>query len=442
MLNHIIRMAAAMIIIHGGNTAIASGSGAGRNQQMPPRLIVPLKDVNQGDGLDSISDARPSDQRVRKTLLYNWVPETISEDTLKSIGAKWYVKIHANVLPDNGAAGVVDPDDILSVLSKKIDPDFDGYGMFSFEAGFWKNLHKGPGHPDYDRTVESMINLIRVVKRTYPNAKWSYWGLPHVPYWVPKDGGGSTNWNSISESKRKQVMHEAVAIYQPIANEVDWLSPWSYDENEHALAVGKSWEESQSQAQKNWMNAKVEVARKVLENRPDGNIPIIPSVSTNYAAGGNATTPGWIPIEELQSETINALIESEVDGIAFWTPNGGRFHQAFRTPANDHQMGIRDNQREYFDKLFFPGQETDWDDPNMRSRIMEILHDRILVNLKAMRKSLKSLALKPEPVVLNTKGRKQSESALSQRTSRVRPKRLSDRRGIRVYSVRNRIRGR
>ena len=442
MLTHIIRLAVAMTIIHGGNTVIASGSGTGAHRQMPPRLIVPIKDVNRNRPPAPVIDATPPNPQVHKTLLYNWVPETIPQESLDAIGAKWYVKIHANVLPDDGAAGVVDPDDILAVLDRKINSDFDGYGMFSFEAGFWKNLHKGPGHPDYDRTVESMINLIRVVKNRYPRAKWSYWGLPHVPYWVPKDGGGSTNWNSVGESKRKQVMHEAVAIYQPIANEVDWLSPWSYDENEHALAAGKSWEQSQSEAQQNWMKAKVEVARKVLENRPAGDIPIIPSVSTNFAAGGNATTPGWIPIEELQSETIDALIESDVDGIAFWTPNGGRIQQAFRTPANDHQAGIRDKQQRYFDELFFSGQETDWDDPSMRSRIMEILHERILVNLKAMRKSLKSLALKSEAVVISQRNRKQSEPALMERSPGVRPKHSFKRRGIRVYSVRNRIRER
>ena len=222
--------------------------------------MIPLT-TQESTRPDDAKDAKPQKpEKQQKILLYNWVPDGTPMSRLRQIDAQSHIKLFGNVLPDKGESGEVDPEDILRVLDNKdVPPAYSGYIMFSFEGGFWENLHKGPGHPDYDRTVASMINLIRVAKTHYPNAKFAYWGFPHVPYWLPNEGEGSSNWTQATEQQKNDAMDRAVAIYQPIANEVDWLAPWGYDENEAALAVGKSWEEASKEAQRNWMRAKVAV---------------------------------------------------------------------------------------------------------------------------------------------------------------------------------------
>ena len=59
-----------------------------------------------------------------------------------------------------------------------------------------------------------------------------------------------------------------------------------------------------------------------------------------------------------------------------------------------------------------------------------------------MRKSLKSLARKPETVAVIKGDSTPTEPALTERPLKIRPERAFKRRGIRVYSVRNRIRER
>ncbi|MCH2161540.1 MAG: hypothetical protein MK085_06660 [Phycisphaerales bacterium] len=325
----------------------------------------------------------------QKILLYNWVPGAVTSSELKNIDAEWYVKVHGNVLPqEDQDNGVVNPDDILRVMATRIDSGFSGYGMLSFEGGFWRNLKKGPGDPDYERTVDSMINLIRVLKKHYPETKWSYWGLPDLLYWVPNGVGGSKNWNNVNEEERGQFYAAAAAIYQPIANEVDWLSPWVYDTNEHALAEGRSWVYSQPKAQRNWCRAKIDVCNIVNAARPGGRVPVIPTYSTNFAPGGNASIPAWVPNEELQSETVEACVDAGADGMAMWTSLGYRLNSACRYTENDHQADITAHARKWLNKLLFGGLELNWDSARSRALVENIMADRIMEQLEGCRDSM------------------------------------------------------
>lgn len=324
-------------------------------------------------------------------LLYNWVPDGTPMSEIRSLQATQYTIVYQDILPKKGASGLVDKNLVLAFLRNRIPRNFSGWGMLDFEGVILDRLRKGPGNPEYEETTESLRQTLLAVKREWPGSKWAFWGLPDVRFWINDSGEKSVTWASASTQQKEREFARQSAAFQGLLEHVDWLSPWIYDIYSTQNMSNPSHRTSSIASQKAWARAKVALCKRMLASRKNGPIPVIPMFCPVFAPNGNVEEPRFVPMQEFVEEVLQPTIESGVDGLSTWNGVGWRVRNAFRDAENQHQVSIRDESRDRLKKLLFPNKSFNWNAPEAKTAVNDLIRTPLLQQLQAMRKALDTL---------------------------------------------------
>lgn len=342
-------------------------------------------------GMNGVQGSTPPAVEPPKPILYDWLPDGTRMADVRGISATKYTMVYQNIAPDRGVHGIATPSAVIQYLRDTLPSGFRGWGVFDFEGAFGRNIDKGPDDPDHRRTVDSLVQLIRSVKREWPESRWTFWGYPTVRYWIHDSGEQSASWASASAAQKARELERAVRNFRVLANEVDWLTPWIYDVYPLEKLEGSSSRLGTIKAQQQWARAKVNAARRCSDARIAGVVPVIPMFCPIFAPGGTSTTPAFVPIKEFVGEALKPAIEEGVDGLATWNGFRYQFTNAFRKPSSEHHLKIRDDARHMFNELLFPRRDFEWDSPNAKARLADLLRQPILEQLESMRSELNDL---------------------------------------------------
>ena len=307
---------------------------------------------------------------------------------IRAIHAQKYVIVYADILPDKGESGVIDTLTVIRALEKQISNTYSGWGVLDFEGEIFNRLFHDPINGKFDITTESLIRTIRAVKRRWPDAKWTFWGMPDLKFWIHAPGEKPATWATANNQQKERILSRVHKGFKAIAEEVDWISPWVYDLYRNEDFGSENEKQSMIRAQKEWAIAKCTLARNLSDSRARGPIPVIPMFCPKFAPGGNVPTKTLVSDDEFRTDILEPVVACGIDGLSTWNELGFRVSNAFRNAINQHQVGIRDKSRKVLTEILFKDDSFNWNASNSESRINDLIRPILVNQLRMMRSEL------------------------------------------------------
>ena len=321
-------------------------------------------------------------------ILYNWIPDGTPMADIRGMNAQSYVIVYSDIFPDRGESGVLNTQTVIRALEKQISNTYSGWGVLDFEGEIFDRLFHEPINDKFEITTESLINTIRAVKKRWPKAKWTYWGMPDLKFWIHIAGEKPTTWATANETQKTRALNRAQKGFMAIAEEVDWISPWIYDLYLNEQFSSANEKQSMINAQREWALAKCKLCRTISNSRSGGPIPVIPMFCPMFAPGGNIATKTFVSEEEFRTDILEPVVKSGVDGLSTWNELGFRVSNAFRSAINQHQVGIRNNSRKVLSEILFEDDSFNWNSENAKRLVNDAIRPILMTQLRMMRSEL------------------------------------------------------
>jgi hypothetical protein len=252
--------------------------------------------------------------------------------------------------PDAQKTGRIDVGAVLMCIDRMTSGEPPEWGMLDFEYGFTDRMQKGLT-PEARVARDEMVKLIRAVRAAYPRTKWTYYGVPFLPYWME-----GKSWSDASEPQKRQVMESCAEMYAPLVAECDWVSPSIYPVYDPSMF--KPYEQSGVRAAGvAWRSAQVGFARLLAAGKP-----VIPTVSPVWQPGGLAAAGTVVPPRQFVQDQVQPALRAGAAGVAVWTSYGKLIDQKLAESPEAAEAG--EFPRKNLVKAFLDGREPqDWKDP-------------------------------------------------------------------------------
>lgn len=328
---------------------------------------------------------RPS---TTTTLLFDPLPDTEVHDQAIEQGHLPYIIIYEGVDPNASATGIIDAAIVVEAIRGKYGDSPSGYGILDFENPFFARMQAGPADPNYQTTVETLVNLLQTVRAEFPMVKWTMYGMPRLRYWF-----NNSNWASASEASREAELSETLANYTPVLREMDWLNPSAYDRYELSLYAESSWA-SVTARETAFRTYQMELCNRF--NAANGGAPkeIIPMVSPMFWKVGTIEyNMKQMTLEEMLRDQVRPLVENGATGVAFWT--GLSYWTRAATSAES--LGVlQDEARFAFTNDFLGGVEpTVWADPQLKTELDASTSGHVLQRLGEVKADIEAVLSDP-----------------------------------------------
>ena len=324
--------------------------------------------VSQGEVAPTSAPPPAPPPRAPLILVLDSLPDPSQGPCLERAHVGPWVPIGQD--PKSYEIGVVDLDVIFSRIEERKGGRLPEWMMLDFEDPFFKNLAAPRDSPEYKRTVADMVNAIRAVKQRWPQSKWTFYGLPNVPFWL--DGKG---WLSAPRDAMKKALGDAAAAAAPIIDECDWVSVSIYDFYDPLLVIPGSpnsvsgTPESVRAEGREWRKARVGLARLMARGKP-----VIPNVCPFYAPGGVAPAGREIPERQFIEDQIVPAVSEGVAGFAIWTGMDYRIKVATTNnpsadAAPEKGFGVLEWRRAFSADYLNGRMLVNWADPEIREKL-------------------------------------------------------------------------
>lgn len=316
-------------------------------------LPPPTGDMQCGDGIDNDNDdvidypyepgcSSSGDDNERNDPLL-LIHETIS-DTVWNIndsaglgGELSYIIYGQYVDPEND--GMVNVNMLEQYIrgetphSTGIPSNFRGYVSIDIELPYLNWLRLSPSSSQFQQAQSQMILAVETAKRLRPNAKWGFYGLPTVNYWI--DGaGGRYGWASAPQSVKDTYIAQMLAP-TALYNKVDYLSPSIYDHYPSDTIPQNIVED----------NAWIQNLTRASVRAANGK-PVFSFISPRFFNGSEPYSYSLIPPNEFQQQQIGVSLQNGADGIIWWGADRHSFCSAFSSncdPSGPEQNLARTN---------------------------------------------------------------------------------------------------
>lgn len=243
------------------------------------------------------------------TILYDAIPDSNAIVRAGASNANPYLVIYESIDPTAKKTGLIDINILLSYIRTQTKAGLPDWCMLDFEEPFHEAMQEGIDSQKCKITILNMINAIRAVRREFPNSKWTYYGMPFLPYWL--DGGLS--WDKAPQDLKRKSIEKAAAIYNSLIQEMDWVSPSIYAQYDPKFFPGQS-PENIREGGRSWRVAQVGLA-KLLSNGK----PIIPTISPWWVSTtARCDVYTVINAKEFIEDQVIPAIKMGATGLALW----------------------------------------------------------------------------------------------------------------------------
>jgi len=297
-------------------------------------------------------------------LLYDVLPDLNAITRVQSISAKQFFILYQGCDPQSFKSGVIDIPAVLMAIQKQTGGQLPEWCMLDFEDPFNADLQKSPTAPECKRALNSMIETIKAVKKIYPNTKWSYYGVPWLPYWMQGKG-----WASANNETKKTTLDQAVQVYTSLVNELDWISPTIYPKYDPMLFPS---DQSKTVVEEGraWRMAQVGLAKFLSSGKP-----IIPTICPYWTPGGKAPFCQVVPSKSVIDDQVAPAISMGASGIAVWTSINYFIQQAINGPTKsspgETDFGSNEWRKAFTTDYFNNKPPTDWSDPQVKQDLIQ-----------------------------------------------------------------------
>lgn len=294
--------------------------------------------------------------------------------TLNEMGVLPLRVIYATI-DENRYSGLVDAQKIVDYVKKYWGPNPSGYFMLDYEIPYLDNLMLGlddPTNPKYVATSQSMLAAIQVLRQTFPNAKWTYYGVPGLQYYFPAEPW-PLNWAQAPQHMRDAEVARRLKVYAPLIEAVDWVSPCHYDIHEAAKFPTDAARKENTEVARIRITTAIEMARSHLAAKGLPAKPIIPLLNLHFGPGGNTEENRLISIEEIMRDQAEIALAAKVDGIAFWSAVDYYILNATRPDFPDPNTNGQKRVRKVYKETLLGGKEPQsWSSTLLRADLLRM----------------------------------------------------------------------
>jgi hypothetical protein len=287
--------------------------------------------------------------------------------------------------PDSKSTGNIDVGAVLRCIDRVTMGDPPSWGMLDFEYGFTDRMQKGVDGPGARHARDEMIRLIRAVRAAYPRTRWTYYGVPFLPYWLEH-----RSWIDSSDQMKRAEMTRCVEMYGPLVAECDWVSPSIYPVYDPAM-FDPPERASVRRAGVAWRSAQVGFARVLA-----GEKPVIPMISPVWQPGGRTPAGGVVPSDQFVEDQVRPALQAGAAGLAIWTAYGQMIDSATRSAEDRTVAG--EFPRENMARSLLDGVlPENWTSPELAARLRSRAANVVLRALRDVRSVEQVPAPAPQP---------------------------------------------
>lgn len=244
------------------------------------------------------------------------------EPTLrKEMGVRKYFLFYPSFnFAEDYANKKINVDLIAEHVRKDVGEDFEGYGMLDYEGGFFKDLDKGEGSKENQVITQVMVDALHQLKKMFPKMKWSYYGIPKVPYWLPdpKTGQNWLTWATAPQELKDSIIDYYVNAYKELLLHCDYMNPSLYNRYDPTDPEVQKYIPKFEETEYEYRKAAALIAKKVQEVNKT-NIPILPMFCHTYAVGGDVEYPGKLVQRDFMDRCVfKPFLDVGVNGFMYW----------------------------------------------------------------------------------------------------------------------------
>ncbi|MCE9619796.1 MAG: hypothetical protein K8R92_07785 [Planctomycetes bacterium] len=323
-------------------------------------------------------------------LLYDGLPEAASIARAMSLKAEVWMQINQDA--PSYKSGIID----IAAVTKEVESKTGGrpptWMMLDFEEPFFANLSKGQDSPEYKLTIQTMTECIRAMKARWPESKWTFYGIPNLPYWIEGKG-----WATAPDDQKKVMLKSMSEAVMPLVRECDWVSVSIYDCYDPSMVVAGSPNSirgtpaSVREDGRAWRMAQVGLAKLLAHGKP-----VIPNVCNFWVPGGVAPYCRLIQPRAFIEDQIAPAVQAGANGFALWTGINYRIsivtqdEEKAATIVTEKNFGVQD-WRKAFTADYFKGKAPmDWTDPQVKQTLVAETSKAIIqcfTNIRAWEKT-------------------------------------------------------
>ena len=327
--------------------------------------------------------------RVPLTLLYDILPSRNAVDRVTAIGARTFYLVYQGCDPQCATTGIINPEAVVNAIEAETKGRAPLFGMLDFEDPFSDNLQKGPDSPEGARAIETMIRTIRAVKARFPDTKWTYYGVPWLPYWLDKNG-----WFTATADAKRAALERATATYAALVRELDWVSPTVYPKYD-PVVFPEDQRNTIVHEGRAWRTAQVGLAALMANGKP-----VIPTLSPYWTPGGRARFCRVISRSEFLDDQVAPCVEAGATGIALWTAIdhfiGISTDCTGRPFTNEKNFGPAEWRAAFVADYLDNQVPADWCDPELKQLLLRRASDTIASALQNTREWEATLSKSPK----------------------------------------------
>jgi len=297
-------------------------------------------------------------------LLYDVLPDLNAMARVQTLSAKQFFILYQGCDPQSLKSGVIDIPSVLIAIQKQTGGQLPEWGMLDFEDPFNSDLQKEPSSLECKRALNSMIETVRAVKKNYPNTKWSFYGVPWLPYWMEGKG-----WATANNETKKTRLDQAARVYASLVNELDWISPTIYpmydpllfptDQSKTVMEEGRAWRMAQ-----------IGIAKLLSSGKP-----IIPTICPYWTPGGKAPFCQIVPSKSVIDDQVAPAVSMGASGIAVWTSINYFIQQAVnvstKSSPDETNFGSAEWRKAFTIDYFNNKPPVDWSDPQVKQDLIQ-----------------------------------------------------------------------
>lgn len=299
------------------------------------------------------------------TILYDELPESSRIEQALNARAFPYRIIYQSEDPEAARTGRIDIVVLLNAIRKDAANGLPDYGMLDFEEPFQKVLQEGVDSEACRQTVRNMVEAIQAVRASFPGTRWTYYGMPWLPYWL--DGG--QDWASGSASAKRKALEFATRIYQPLIEAMDWVSPTIYPKYEANTMPGVLPQVVREQGRA-WRGAQVGLARMLGKERP-----VIPNVCPWWTPGGKARFCTVVSPDEFIEDQVVPAMRMGASGVALWGSLGYTIRRVTdpdqKKYSTEKDFGTPEWRAAIVADYLGGRAPQDWSSPEVRARVAD-----------------------------------------------------------------------
>jgi hypothetical protein len=334
-----------------------------------------------------VDPGSPRPPSTAVTVMFDRMPDAAVHDLAIEQGHIPYIIIYQGTDPSAATTGVIDANRVVEAIRANHGDSPSGYGVLDFENPFFDRLQAGPSDPNYQMTVDTIVNLLETVKAEFPQVEWTMYGMPRLRYWF-----SNGNWANRTEAEREAELTAALGSYTPILQHVDWLNPSVYDRYELGLYSESSWA-GVTARETAYRTYNMELCNRFNAGEA---IPkkVVPMVSPMFWKVGNIEyNMKQTPLEELLRDQVRPLIEGGATGIAFWT--GYSYWTRIATSAEDFGTFQQEARFSMLHDYLGGVEPVTWVDEQVKLELKTMTSEYVLQRLGEVKAEIEALTSDP-----------------------------------------------